>query len=118
MKSRSLKQSFHFALKGIKNVFVMERNMKLHAMAAFLAIITGCYFGISRIEWGLLIITIFVVIIAEAINTAIERVVDMITSNYHPLAELAKNAAAGAVLISAVNAVVMAIIIFSPYILK
>jgi undecaprenol kinase len=78
----------------------------------------GWWLGIRRMEWGLLVVTILLVFITETVNTAIEKTIDMITSNYHPAAAIVKNVAAGAVLLSALNAVIMAFIIFGPYLLE
>ena len=66
----------------------------------------------------MLIITIFIVLIAETINTAVEKTVDLVTGTYHPLAKKAKNIAAGAVLLSAINALIMAFLILGPYFVR
>ena len=92
--------------------------MKIHISAAILAAVLGFTLGISRMEWGLLCITIFFVLTAESVNTALEKAVDLVTAEYHPLARTAKNVAAGAVLLSALNAIIMAFIIFGPYFFK
>lgn len=118
MKHRTFGQSLISATAGIVYGWRCERNMKVHIAAALLAILTGLILKIDRPGWGLLFITIFMVIIAEMINTAVEKTIDLVTADYHPLAKTAKNVAAGAVLLSALNALIMAIIIFGPYILK
>jgi len=115
MGRRKLNQSFSAATAGVIYAFISERNMKLHAIAAILAVMSGYVLGIKRLEWGLLFITVFFVLVAETINTAVEKIVDLVTADYHPLAKIAKNLAAGAVLLSAINAVIMAFIIFGPY---
>ncbi|MDD3879784.1 MAG: diacylglycerol kinase family protein [Syntrophomonas sp.] len=117
MKGTGLKRSFACALAGIAYAFQQERNMKIHGAAAVMAMGLGLFWRLSRWEWGLLLITIFVVLAAETINTAIEKVVDLQTESYHPLAEAAKDLAAGAVLLTAIMAVIMAILIFGPYLL-
>lgn len=117
MSKISLKNSFAAASRGILYVLVNERNMKIHVIAAMIAIISGYILGIKRLEWGLLFITISLVLFAEIMNTAIEKAVDLVTAEYHPLAEHAKNIAAGAVLLSALNAIIMAVVIFGPYLL-
>ena len=89
-----------------------ERNMKIHLVAAILVLIACFFFDISRVEFLILVITITMVMSAEVVNTAIEAVVDMSTNYYHPLAKIAKNAAAGAVLITAINAVIVGYVIF------
>ncbi|MDD2586934.1 MAG: diacylglycerol kinase family protein [Syntrophomonadaceae bacterium] len=115
MGKGKLTASFSCAWAGIFYVFSRERNMKIHLLAATLAVLAGFLLEINRIEWGMLLLTIFFVLVAETINTAIEKTVDLITSTFHPLAGLAKNIAAGAVLLSAINAVIMAFIIFGHY---
>lgn len=112
---RKLGQSMLFALSGLKHCVLAERNMKIHLLAALTVFLAAVYLGLSRMEWGLLMITVFMVLVAEAINTAIENVVDMVTRDYHPLARTAKNVGAGAVLLAAVNAVIMGVIIFLPH---
>lgn len=118
MKSRSMAESFSYAIMGLVQTVTGERNMKIHILAAITVIIAASFLPLTRLEWGLLVITIFMVLIAETINTAIEKTVDLVTGEYHPLARKAKNMAAGAVLLSAAAAVVMAYIIFSPYLFK
>ncbi|GAB3071472.1 hypothetical protein GCM10027156_24460 [Salinicoccus sesuvii] len=71
--------------------------------------------GIERIEWVFIVSAIFMVLIAEAFNTSIEAAVDLTTSTYHPLAKAAKDAGAAAVLLSSLYAVIVALIIFLPY---
>lgn len=115
MSKGKLAESFSCAIAGIVYAFSNERNMKIHLLAAVLVVLAGLSLELSRMEWGLLVVTIFFVLVAEAINTAVEKTVDLVTSTYHPLAKLAKNIAAGAVLLSAVNAIIMAFIIFGPY---
>lgn len=105
-------QSFSCAIAGIFYALIMERNMKLHFLAAVGVIFWGSYLQISRMEWGLIAFAVSLVIITEIINTAIEKTIDLITDQYHPLAKVAKNLAAGAVLVSALNAIVVAVLVF------
>lgn len=115
---RKFSASFSHALAGIVYAFISQRNMKIHGLATIIAVSLGCILHLKRLEWGLLFLTIFIVLIAETTNTAVEMCINLITSTYHPLAKLAKNLAAGAVLLAAINALLMAGIIFSPYILR
>lgn len=117
MRQGTLGESMVCALAGIASALKSERNMKIHLAAAFLAVLLGCWLEINRLEWGLLSITIFFVLMAEMINTAVEKTVDLVTQQYHPLAEAAKNIAAGAVLLSALNAIIMAVVIYGPHLL-
>ncbi|MFQ8891318.1 MAG: diacylglycerol kinase [Clostridium sp.] len=112
MQFKKLVDSFNSAINGIINTVRTERNMKIHLVAAILVLIACFFFDISKMEFLILAITITMVMAAEVVNTAIEAVVDMSTNYYHPLAKIAKNAAAGAVLITAINAVIVGYVIF------
>lgn len=111
-KSKNLIESFNYAVNGIISALKTERNFKIHFTAAFLVIVISLFFDFSRYELLLLTITIAFVLMAELFNTAIERLVDLVTEDYHPLAQLAKDIAAGAVLISAVNAIIVGYLLF------
>lgn len=115
---RKLARSMGCALSGVKYGVLAERNMKIHLSAALLVFTAAVWLDLSRMEWGLLVLTVFLVLVAEMINTAVENAVDMFTRDYHPLARTAKNVAAGAVLLAAVNAVIMGFIIFLPHIIR
>lgn len=106
-------RSFHFAVVGLIYALKTQRNMRIHFGAAVLVLLAGPFFRLSGIETLLLFLAVFLVIITELINTAVEKTVDMFTESYHPLAEIAKNTAAGAVLVAAVNSVVVGIVIFA-----
>ena len=112
MQFKKLVDSFNSAINGIINTVRTERNMKIHLVAAILVLISCFFFDISKMEFLILAITITIVMAAEVVNTAIEAVVDMSTNYYHPLAKIAKNAAAGAVLITAINALIVGYVIF------
>lgn len=112
MELRKLLQSFACAISGIGYAFSSQRNMKIHGLAAVLVIIIGFTVSLTRIEWAIISLTIFMVFAAETINTAIEKIVDLVTTDYLPLAKLSKDLAAGAVLLTAVNALVIACLIF------
>lgn len=101
-----------FALRGIKYCIKNERNMRFHLIAGTLAVVVGLFQDISLQEWAILSLTITLVFVMEMVNTAVENVVDMITTDYHPLAEVAKNVAAGAVLVAALNALIVGAVIF------
>lgn len=112
MKRRGLVNSFNDAIEGLISAFKSERNMRIHFISALLVLSAAVFLGISRIEVILLFITITLVITAEMLNTAIEFVVDMIEEKYHPTAKIIKNIAAGAVLLTAINALIIGYIIF------
>ncbi|MBU5455120.1 diacylglycerol kinase [Caproiciproducens sp. MSJ-32] len=112
MKIRKIIESFNCAIEGIIETVRTQRNMRFHLLAA-LIVLTICFFvDLSKVEFLILLITITLVLAAEIINTAIEATIDMTMNHYHPLAKIAKNAAAGAVLITAINAVIVGYIMF------
>ena len=111
---KNMKRSFGCAIAGVHHALRSQRNMRIHCAAAVLAITMGWVAAISRYEWLALVAIIGAVFVAELINTAIEAVVDLVVAEYHPLAKIAKDVAAGAVLIAAAASVVMGIVIFGP----
>ncbi|MBP1762158.1 MAG: Diacylglycerol kinase [Firmicutes bacterium] len=115
MGKGTLRESFAYAIRGILVAIASGRNMKIHVIAALMAVLTGWWLGINRWEWAIITISIFMVLAAETINTAIEKTVDLVTREYHPLAKQAKNMAAGAVLLAAVNAIIIGLLIFGSY---
>ena len=112
MKIKKTLESFNNAITGIIDTVRTERNMKIHLIVALGVLIASFFFDITKYEFLILAVTITMVIAAELINTAIEATIDMTTNYYHPLAKIAKNAAAGAVLITAINALLVGYIIF------
>lgn len=110
-------QSFRYAFQGIITLFTTQPNAIIHLIAALVAVAMGLWLGLSSIEWSVLTLTIAVVLSAEAVNTAIEFVVDLVSPDYHPLAGKAKDVAAAAVLILAIAAVIVGILIFLPKLL-
>ena len=109
---QSIVKAFNAAIEGIIYTFKKERNMKIHYCVALVILISSLYLGFSKIEMILLLFTISLVVISEMFNTAVENTVDMITDDYHPLAKIAKDVAAGGVLIASLNAVVVGYILF------
>lgn len=116
-RKSSFIRSVGFALKGISTSF-KERNIIIHYIAAICIIAAGIYFSISSIEWLFVITCIAGVIVLEMINTSIEKVVDLVTDEYHILAEKAKDIAAGAVLLYAIYSMIVAAIIFIPKLIQ
>lgn len=112
MKIRKFTDSFNYAIEGIIYAIRTQRNMKIHMTAAILVLIFSLFFNFSKLEMLILFLTITIVLVLEMINTAIEATIDVLANYYHPLAKIAKNVAAGAVLISAVNAVVVGYLLF------
>lgn len=112
MKVKKMLDSFNYAIEGIIYSIRTQRNMRVHVFAT-LIVLTLCFFyDLTKVELLITTITITMVIVAEMINTAVECAIDATTNYYHPLAKIAKNVAAGAVLITALNAVLVGYIIF------
>jgi diacylglycerol kinase (ATP) len=105
--------SFNYAFEGIIHVLRTQRNMRIHFLVAGAVLIAAIAIGVSRIELIALMISIAFVLIAEMINTAIEGTIDVSTTSFDPNAKLAKDIAAGAVLIATVNAIVIGYLVFS-----
>ena len=116
-KTSSMRESFRCAICGLTDAWRSERNMRIHSAATVLAVLAGLWLRLDKVEWLFLFSAIFLVITMEMLNTALERVVDLFTREYHPLARLAKNAAAGAALLAALYAMIVALIIFLPRLL-
>lgn len=107
-------RSFKFAAQGITHCMKMERNFKIHLFMAVLVIINGFIMKISVIEWSIIIILLGGMLALELLNTAIERMVDLATEEFHLLAKQAKDTAAGAVLVFAIASAVIGLLIFMP----
>lgn len=107
--------SFKYAFEGLVGAVKEEPNLKFHFLAGILVLISGYILKISKDDWLILIILIGFVIAVELTNTAIEAIVDGLTTEHHPAAKIAKDISAGAVLVSSITAAVSGIIIFLPY---
>ena len=115
---KKLINSFKYAIEGIISSFKTERNMKIHVLAMIVIIALGLFFKLNKVEWCFIIIAIASVISAELFKTAIETVVDMVSPERNPKAKLAKDIAAGAVLVVAIGAAIIGFIIFGPQIIN
>ena len=109
----SLLESFNYAFEGIIHVLRTQRNMRIHFVVAAIVLVAALATGVSRLELIALLLSIAFVMIAEMINTAIEGAVDVSTTSFDPNAKLAKDIAAGAVLIATINAVAVGYLVFS-----
>ena len=107
-------RSFVFAGKGIVHVIRTQGNARIHAAATVAVILAGFLCSVSLTEWCLLLMSIGMVWTAEIFNTALERLVDLVSPEYHPLAKYAKDCAAGAVLAASLSSLLIAAIIFLP----
>ena len=118
--SYSLKKqlkSFTFAWKGILTCAGHEQNITFHLLTAIIVVAAGFCFGISRTEWMVVMLCIGTVIAAELFNSAIERLVDMVSPEWKKIAGEVKDIAAGAVLITAIAAAIVGMIVFLPYVI-
>ena len=106
--------SFGYALRGLR-VFVSQPNARIHCVAAAAVVALAWWLGVSHMEWMALVLAIVLVMGAEALNTALEYVVDLASPEWHPLARDAKDVAAAAVLLCSVGAAVVGLLVFVPY---
>ena len=111
-KAPSLIDSFNYAFEGIIHVLRTQRNLRLHFLAAILVFAAAIALGVSRLQLIALVISIAFVLVAEMLNTAIEGVIDVSTTSFDPNAKLAKDIAAGAVLIASIAALGVAYLVF------
>jgi diacylglycerol kinase (ATP) len=109
----SLLESFNVAFDGVIHVLRTQRNMRLHFLVAAGVLVAALSFDVGRMELIALLLAIAFVLIAEMVNTAIEAAVDVASTSFDPMAKLAKDIAAGAVLIAAINAVAVGYLVFS-----
>ena len=107
-------KTFKYAINGLIDLVRTQTNARIHLLVAGLVILAAWFFEVSRTEWYFLIICIGLVISAEAFNTALEYLTDLVSPDYHPLAGKAKDVAAGAVLVLAITAAIVGLMIFTP----
>lgn len=111
MRSRNIVDSFNHAIDGIVYAVKTQRNIKVHLIIGMLVLILAMILNVTRLELLILLLTIGLVIGAEMVNTAVEEVVNLAHEGIHPLARIAKNVAAGAVLICSVMAAAVGYIV-------
>lgn len=109
--------AFGYAFQGVWYLLSTQRNAQIHCLVAACAVALGAALRIARWEWLALVLTIALVLAAEGVNTALEAAVDVATASRHPLAKIAKDVAAGTVLICAITAVIVGCIVFLPHLL-
>ncbi|MEJ7632270.1 MAG: diacylglycerol kinase [Rubrobacteraceae bacterium] len=110
---QSVAHSFEHAYQGIIYALRTQRNMRIHAIVAVLVLVASLLVSVSALELAALVLTIMIVFVTEMLNTALEFAVDLVTKEYHPLAKLAKDVSAGAVLVSSVGAVLVGYLILA-----
>lgn len=113
-KKEPLYKSFGYAFEGIAAVIRKERNMKIHCCAMIMVVMAGTILQIPIWKWCICFCLFGLVMALEMVNTAVEAVVDLVTEERKPLAKLAKDAAAGAVLIAAIMSAIAGVILFLP----
>ena len=118
MKTRSLGESFRCAFQGVVFVLKTERNMMLHFLAAVVTLFVSSLLRVTLLELVCLTLTIAVVLICELANTALEILCDIVCADLEPRIRRVKDIAAGAVLVSAVSAVIVGILVFGPRVIS
>ncbi|WP_319370312.1 diacylglycerol kinase [uncultured Ilyobacter sp.] len=111
-ETHTIRESFNFAIEGVVEAIKTEKHMRFHVWATFMVIILSFMYGVTKSEFIILAITISLVWITELINTAVESSIDIVCKSYHPLAKNAKDMAAGAVLVAAMNSLIVGYVIF------
>lgn len=107
-------RSVRFALRGLRTMVASQHNAWIHAAATVVVVAAGLLVGLSASEWPWVVLALGAVWTAEALNTAFEFLTDVASPEFHPLAEKAKDVAAGAVLISALGAAIIGSLVFWP----
>lgn len=116
--NRTVFKSFAHSFEGVFHAIRYNQNMRIHFVTAILVIIASLIFKVTPFEMGIIGVMILLVIMAEMINTAIEEMVDLIVAEHRQQAKIAKDVAAGMVLIATIGSVIVGILIFVPHILK
>lgn len=116
--NKSLAKSFGHSLEGLSHAVKENRNLKIHFFIALVIILVSLFFHVTAFEMSVLGITILLVISSEMINTAIEEMVNLITNEHRREAKIAKDVAAGMVLIAAIGSIIVGLLIFTPYVLR
>lgn len=110
-------RSFHFAFKGILALFRTENNAKIHLIAGGIAVMLAFLLDFDRIEWCILILQIALVLAAEAFNSALEKLADLVSAEHHPMIGTLKDIAAGGVLITALASLITGMLLYLPKII-
>ena len=116
--NKSFLEAWKNAFSGIAYAFKTQRNLRIQLVAGIIVVILGIILKISPTEWGVLTFAVFFVLGSETMNTAVETVVDLCTEEYNLKAKLAKDTAAGAVVMSSINAVVVSDFLFADKIIQ
>ncbi len=114
-RSPNLIASFGYAFAGIGYALRTQRNLRIHLGITLAVVVTGLSLGLSRWEWTAIVLVVGLVLATEMFNSAVEAVVDLASPGLHPLAKVAKDAAAGAVVLAAATAVMVGLLILGPH---
>jgi diacylglycerol kinase len=117
-RAGTLARSFRYAFAGLFYVARSQRNFRIHMAAALVAAALALALGFAPVEWAVLATIITLVMTLEMVNTVVEAAVDLASPEYHVLAKIAKDVAAGAVLLTAIGAVVVGLFLFVPHLLR
>lgn len=112
MKQRGLTESFNYAIEGLKHTLKTQRNMRIHFVIGAGVIAMGIILKLEKVDFILLLSAVTMVIVAEMFNTSIELAVDIFTKEFHHLAKMAKDIAAGCVFVAAIYAIVVGYLVF------
>ncbi|MFH1286946.1 MAG: diacylglycerol kinase [Candidatus Magasanikbacteria bacterium] len=118
MKPKNMFKSFHYAWKGTVYVFRHEQNFRLQLAAGFFIFSLGLFLGLSRAETIVLLLLVFLVLILELLNSALEKFVDILKPRLHSQVEIVKDIMAAMVLCASIGAVVIGAILFWPYLFR
>ena len=117
--AKDLPTSFLYAAKGLKYAFSTQRNFRIHVGFALVAFALGLFFGLNKSDLAVMALTATSVLVVELLNTAIESVVDLaIGKRFHPLAQIAKDCSAGAVLVASISSLLIAVLLLVPPLIK
>ncbi|MCX7669331.1 MAG: diacylglycerol kinase family protein [Anaerolineae bacterium] len=111
---RALLRSFSYAFAGLGYAIRTQRNLRIHLIIAVLVVVAAAILQVTAAEWAILLLTIGVVVSAELVNTVAELAVDLLTQEYHPMAKVAKDVGAAAVVTTAIAAVGVGVAVFGP----
>jgi diacylglycerol kinase len=114
MRAGSIASSFRFAVSGLAYVVRTQRNLRVQALIALCITALGLWVGLPPLSWALLVLTVGFVLVCEILNTVVEALVDLVRPAHDPLAKVAKDAAAGAVLLAALVSVAVGLLVLGP----
>lgn len=116
--NKSFIEAWKNAFCGIAHGFKTQRNLRIQLVIGIIVVVLGIILKINAIEWAILMLSVFLLLGTEMMNTAVEATVDLCTEEYHPKAKIAKDVAAGAVVLTALNAVLVFCFLFTDKIIQ